>query len=72
MQCEPRWGDGPSTSNTARMERLSPRPVTHLAMRADTPPRGARETIAHRETGPCCFPRTMISTAAVSSTAIQP
>jgi len=34
MQCEPRWGDGLSASNSARVER-SPRPVTHLAMRAD-------------------------------------
>ena len=42
MQCEPRWGDGLSTSNIARVER-SPRPVTHLAMRADPPPQGAGE-----------------------------
>jgi hypothetical protein len=74
MQCEPRWGDGRSTSDSARVERLSPRPVTHLAMRADPPPQGAGETIARRQTGPYFFPRPliMISTAAVSSTAMQP
>jgi hypothetical protein len=74
MSCEPRWGDGLSTSNSARVERLSPRPGTHLAMRADPPPRGAGETIARRETGPYCFPRPRIitNTAAVSSTAMQP
>ena len=64
MKCEPRWGDGLSTSNTARVERLSPRPVTHPSRRADPPPQGAGEEIGR--------PRIMISTAAVSSTAIQP
>jgi hypothetical protein len=45
MKCEPRWGEGLSTSNSVRVER-SPRPVTHLAMRADPPPRGAGEETA--------------------------
>ena len=35
MKCEPRWGDGLSTSNSVRVERPSPHPGTHLAMRAD-------------------------------------
>ena len=31
MKCEPRWGDSLSTSNSARVERLSPHPVSHSA-----------------------------------------
>jgi hypothetical protein len=41
MECGPRWGDGLSASNSARVER-SPHPVSHFAalMRADPPPAG--------------------------------
>ena len=42
MKCEPRWGDL-STRALSEVERPSPRPVTHLAMRADPPPPGEGE-----------------------------
>jgi len=40
MQCEPRWGDGLSTSNSVPVERPSPHPATRYA-RVDPPPQGA-------------------------------
>src|SRR6185295_6480660 len=44
-QCETGWGDGLATSDSARVDRLSPRPGSHFAslMRSDPPPQGAGE-----------------------------
>src|SRR4051812_1522361 len=52
----------------------APSRISLRSMRADPPPQGAGETIARREAGPYFLapPRIMISTAAVSSTAMQP
>ncbi len=36
MKCEPRWGDGLSTSNSARVDRLSPHLVLHSLRESKT------------------------------------
>jgi hypothetical protein len=54
MEGEPRWGDGLSAHTLSDVERPSPRPVTHLAMRADPPPRGAGEEWIYTFAGVSC------------------
>ena len=74
MECEPRWGDGRPTSDSARVER-SPHLAARFA-RVDPPPPGEDKIVASPDTAPdypfFTRPRIITSTAAVNSTAMQP
>jgi hypothetical protein len=47
MQCEPRWGDGLSASNSARVESLSPHPDLH-SLRERKPTRPLKGRVKNR------------------------